>query len=97
MMLHTKYQGSRPCGLRQDFLKFSSQKSIFSLCDLDMHMTITISTIIKEGHIRIIPDKFGKKSSHLFRRRCPLQQLLTFRRHTSTFTIAHHEPMVQVS
>ena len=95
MMLHTKYQGARPCGFRQEdfftfpyisqcktcdpagraifqpqgynlnkldrgalgdaayqisrlqafwfqtrrFLKFSSQKSIFSLCDLDMQQT----------------------------------------------------------
>ena len=61
MMLHTKYQGYRPCAFRQeDFLKFSSQKSIFSLCDLDMQQTIAISTIIKDGHIRIIPAKFGQ-------------------------------------
>ena len=37
------------------FLKFSSQKSIFTPCDLDMQRTGTIRTIIKEGHIRIIP------------------------------------------
>ena len=36
-------------------LKFSSRKSIFSLCDLDMQQTET-----KEGHIRIIPAKVGK-------------------------------------
>ena len=29
--------------------------NIFSLCDLDMHGTKTIRTIIKEGHVRIIP------------------------------------------
>ena len=40
------------------FLKFSSLKFIFSLYDLDMHQT---GTIIKEGHIRIITAKFGKK------------------------------------
>ena len=43
MMIHIKYQGSRPCSFRQeDFFKFSSGKSIFSLCDLDMQRTITI-------------------------------------------------------
>ena len=40
--------------------KFSSQKSIFSLCDLEMQWMGTIWTIIKEGHIRIISAKFGK-------------------------------------
>ena len=61
MMLHTKYQGSRSCGFKQeDFLKFSFRKSIFSLCDLDIQWTFTIWTIIKEGHIRIIPAKFGQ-------------------------------------
>ena len=61
MMLHTKYQSSRPCGFREEiFLKFSSSKSIFSLCDLDMQWTGTIRTILKEGHIRIIPTKFGQ-------------------------------------
>ena len=42
------------------FLKFSSWKSIFSLCDLDMKRTITIWTVIKDDHIRLIPAKFGK-------------------------------------
>ena len=42
MMLHSKYQGSRPCGFRKEFFKFSSGKSIFSLCDLDMQGTGTI-------------------------------------------------------
>ena len=116
MMLHSKYQGSRPCGFRQEeffmflpiliyvkhvtpgagpfwpqgyhlnklgrgllgdatyklsklyalwfqrrrFLKFSSWKSIVSLCDLDMQWTKTIWTILKEGHIRIISSKFGQ-------------------------------------
>ena len=41
------------------FLKFSSRKSIFSLCDLDMQRTRIIWTIIKDGHIRIFPAKFG--------------------------------------
>ena len=39
---------------------FSSQKLIFSLCDVDMQQTGTICIIIKEGHIRIIPAKFGQ-------------------------------------
>ena len=35
-MLHTKYQGCRPCGFRQeDFQSFH----IISLCDLDMQET----------------------------------------------------------
>ena len=39
-MLHAKYQVFSPIGFRQeDFVKFSSQKSIFSLCDLDMQRT----------------------------------------------------------
>ena len=39
MMLHTKYQGSRPSGFGQeDFLSFHL-KSIFSLYDLDMQRT----------------------------------------------------------
>ena len=45
---------------RRRFLKFSSWKSIFSLCDLVMLWTRTIWTIFKEGHIRIIPTKFGQ-------------------------------------
>ena len=42
------------------FLKFSSWKSIFSLCDRSMQWTRTIWTISKEGHIWIIPAKFGQ-------------------------------------
>ena len=42
------------------FLKFSSVKSIFSPCDLDMQWTGTICTIFKEIYIRIIPTKFGQ-------------------------------------
>ena len=36
------YQISKPCGFREDFLQFSSCKSIFSLYDLDMQWTGTI-------------------------------------------------------
>ena len=57
------YQISKPYALwfqSRRFLKFSSWKSIFSLCDLDMQWTGTIWTILKEGHIRIIPIKFGQ-------------------------------------
>ena len=42
------------------FLKFSSLKSIFSLCVQVMQRTWTIWTNIKEGHIRIISTKFGQ-------------------------------------
>ena len=35
----------------------------FSMCDLDMQWTGTIWNFIKEGHISIIPAKFGQKSS----------------------------------
>ena len=57
-MLHTKYQSSWPCGFKkEDFLKFSSWKSIFSLCDLDMQWAKSIWTIFKEGQIRnILPS-----------------------------------------
>ena len=34
MMLHTKYQGSRPCGFRQgDFFHVSPYKSLCKTCD----------------------------------------------------------------
>ena len=49
MMLHTKYQVSRPCGFRQ----VSSRKSHFNLYDLDMEWTETILAIIEAGRIRI--------------------------------------------
>ena len=51
----------------EKILKFSSRKSIFSLYDLDMQRTGTIWTIIKEGHTRIIPDKFGKNLASNYR------------------------------
>ena len=35
-------------------------KNIFSLFGLDMQRTSTIWTIIKKGHIRINPAKFGQ-------------------------------------
>ena len=47
MMLNTKYQESRISGFR-------SRKSIFSLYDLDMQWTRTISKILVKGHPRII-------------------------------------------
>ena len=51
MMLHTKYQSSRPCGFREeDFLKFSSRKSIFSLCDLDMQWLLMLASTVKSLH-----------------------------------------------
>ena len=66
-IIQTNYQmicyirNSKALGLwfqTRRFFKFLSRKSIFSLSDLDMQQTITIWTIIKEGHIRIIPAKF---------------------------------------
>ena len=36
---------------------FSSRKSIFSLCDLDMRLSRTILKIVTEGHKRIISAK----------------------------------------
>ena len=34
MMLHTKYQGSRPCGFRQeDFFHVAPYKSLCKTCD----------------------------------------------------------------
>ena len=57
MMLHSKYQGSRPCSFRQEYF---ISKIYFSRCDLDMEQTGTICIIIKEGHIRIISAKFGE-------------------------------------
>ena len=35
-------------------------KVCFSLCDLDMQRTRTISTIIKEGYLKIFPVEFGQ-------------------------------------
>ena len=50
MMLHTKYQGSRPYGFRQeDFLLFSSRKTIFSLGDLDMHGPELFEQLLKRA------------------------------------------------
>ena len=49
------------------FLEFSSRKSIFSLCDLDMQQTRTIRTIVIEGHMRIIPVKFGYNQAYSLR------------------------------
>ena len=60
LMLLTNYQSSRHRGFREDFLKVSSWKSIFSQCDLDMQGTKTIWTLFKEGYIRIVPIKFGQ-------------------------------------
>ena len=69
--------------------KKSSRKSIFSLCDLDMQWTGTICTIIKEGHIRVIPAKFGSNpaSSYIYKE-------MSFKAIVndahSMITIAHH-------
>ena len=81
-----------PCGFRQEVsFKFSSRKSIFSLCDLNMHRTVR--TILKGGggDIRIIPAKFSSKSSQKFRR-CPLKKLLTTHDSHPMTTITHLEP-----
>ena len=63
MMLHTKYQGSRPFGFRQEDFKVFISKIYFRLCDLDTERTGTIRTLIRQGHIRIIPVKFCKNSA----------------------------------
>ena len=85
--------------------KFSSRKSFFSLCDLDMQWTITIWAIIKEYHIRLIPSMFGKNParslgenvlwSNCWRGMMDDIQSTMDDRHLST-TIAHHEPMAKV-
>ena len=51
-MLHTKYEGSRPCGFRQEeFFMFS----IYNLCKTcDPGILACVG-----GHIRIISAKFG--------------------------------------
>ena len=60
MMLHTKYQGYRPSQVSdKKIFKVFILKIYFSLCDLGMQQTGTIRTIVKEGHIRIIPAKFS--------------------------------------
>ena len=46
-------------------------KIYFSLCDLDMQLSLTIQTIIKEDHISTNPTKFCKNPASL------LKQLLT--------------------
>ena len=52
-------------------------------------------TILKEGHIRIIPPKFGQNPA------CSLgsnlKQLLTTDKGHPMITIAHHELMAKVS
>ena len=45
---------------QEEFLK-NLEKIYFSLCDLEMQRIRTVWTITKEGYIRIIPTKFGKK------------------------------------
>ena len=52
MMLHTKYQGSRPYGFSQEDFKVLFRKSISRMCDLDTrrtthgrHRTITIAQV----------------------------------------------------
>ena len=93
-MLHTKYQSSKPCDFREeDFFKVFNLKIFFSLCELDMQCTKTNLNIFKEGHIRIIPTKFGKKSASSLRD--PLKQLLTTDDAHSTITITRHEPQAQ--
>ena len=47
--------GRAPLGDAISRLKFSS-----SLCDLDMQRTRNIRTIIRKGHIGILPVEFGK-------------------------------------
>ena len=69
----------------------------FSMCDLDMQWTRTIWNFNKKGHIRIIPAKFGQKSSQWFRKRCPLKQLLMTDDGYPTITIGRTEPLLQVA
>ena len=40
--------------------KIISRKSIFGLCDLDLQRPEPFEQLYKEGHIRIIPAKFGQ-------------------------------------
>ena len=56
-MLHTKYQGSRSSGFKQEIFNVFISKIYFSLCDLDMRRSRTILKIVKEGHKKIIPAK----------------------------------------
>ena len=56
------------------FKSFQLIKSIFNLCDLDMQQAIW--TIIKEGHIRIIPAKFGQNPTSSLGGDVILRQLL---------------------
>ena len=67
MMLHTKYQSSSPCGFSEDF----HLENQFLAC------VTLICNRLEQGHIRIIPTKFGQNPASSNRRRCPLKQLLT--------------------
>ena len=60
-MLHTKYQDSRHCGFKQEYIKIFILKICFSPCDLDMQRTKSILSIIDKGHIITIPANFGEK------------------------------------
>ena len=53
-------------------------------------------TILKEGHIRIIPTKFGQNPASSLEE-MSLKQLLTTEDGHPMITIAHPEPMAQVS
>ena len=55
MMLHTKYQGSRPCGFRQDFQSFHLE-NLFLACVTQ----ICNRPEPNEGHIRFKSAKFGQ-------------------------------------
>ena len=45
-MLHTKYQDTKICGFKQEYIKIFILKICFSPCDLDMRRTKSILTII---------------------------------------------------
>ena len=66
-----------------------------------MQWTITIYTLIKKAHIRIICAKFGKNTASslggdFFWSKHHDAQCATHNQHPM-ITIAHHEPMAQVS
>ena len=59
-MLHTKYQGSWPCGFRQKILKFYLENLFLACVTKICNGPKPLEKQIKEGLMRIIPAKFGQ-------------------------------------
>ena len=48
VMLHTKYQCSRPCGFRLDFFPFFPYISLYKTCDPGAEQFFTLGTLFEQ-------------------------------------------------